>query len=157
MEVEVNTLLQEVLTLIRETPEAQGQQITLVPPSTVLYVVGDRNKLKQVLINLLNNACEASTAAGTADAAHAAAVVTCKADAMKNDKVCISIHNEAPPIPPEQLPKLTQPFYSTKPGGTGLGLAIVKRIIDAHGGELHLESTAERGMLVRVELASIKK
>lgn len=157
MAVEVNTLLEEVLTLIRETPEARGQRITLVPPSTVLYVVGDRNKLKQVLINLLNNACEASTAAGTADAAHAAAVVTCKADAMENDKVCISIHNEAPSIPPEQLPKLTQPFYSTKPGGTGLGLAIVKRIIDAHGGELHLESTAERGMLVRVELASIKK
>lgn len=150
-EVEVNTLLQDVLALIQETPKAQGLQIHLVPPSTTIHVIGDRDKLKQVLINLLHNACEAA-AASMVPNPDAAAVVTCRAEVGENNTVYILIHNAGDPIPTEQLPKLTQPFYSTKPGGTGLGLAIVKRIVDAHGGGLHIESTAELGTLVRVEL-----
>lgn len=154
MEVEVNELLQDVLTLMHETPEAQGRHIRLIPSPTKMYVVGDRDKLKQVLINLLHNACEAPLSSFHNAQVNPAAstVVTCTIEASEANKVCILIHNEGDPIPADQLPKLTQPFYSTKPGGTGLGLAIVKRIVDAHGGDLHIQSTVEMGTLVRVEL-----
>ncbi len=151
MAVEVNALLQDVSALINETPKAQGRHILLVPSLTEMYVVGDRDKLKQVLINLLHNACEAPQLDVQANP-NAVAVVTCNVETTEVNTVCILIHNEGDPIPPGQLPKLTQPFYSTKPGGTGLGLAIVKRIIDAHGGQLHIQSTVETGTLVRVEL-----
>ena len=56
------------------------------------------------------------------------------------------------PIPAEVLPRLTQPFYSTKAEGTGLGLAIVKRIVDAHNGELLIESSDVEGTIFSVQL-----
>ncbi len=151
MTVEVNALLQDVLALVNETPKTQGRHIRLVPSPTEMYVVGDRDKLKQVLINLLHNACEAPQLNVQASL-DAVAVVTCNVEMTEANTVCILIHNEGDPIPADHLPKLTQPFYSTKPGGTGLGLAIVKRIVDAHGGQLHIQSTAETGTLVRVDL-----
>lgn len=56
------------------------------------------------------------------------------------------------PIPPEEIAKLTQPFYSRKPGGTGLGLAIVDRIIAAHRRQLTISSSGEEGTTVLVTL-----
>ena len=66
--------------------------------------------------------------------------------------VDIQIHNGGDPISPEVLPKLTKPFYTTRSSGTGLGLAIVKRIIDTHGGELSITSSASDGTIVSVRL-----
>jgi signal transduction histidine kinase len=66
--------------------------------------------------------------------------------------VNIQIHNGGEPISPELLSKLTRPFYTTKTFGTGLGLAIVKRIVDAHGGELSITSSASEGTIARVRL-----
>ena len=53
--------------------------------------------------------------------------------------MCVCIHNGGEPIPLDILPKLTQPFYSTKSSGTGLGLAISKRIVEAYNGELLIQ------------------
>jgi signal transduction histidine kinase len=64
----------------------------------------------------------------------------------------MQVHNGGDPIPADVLPKLTQPFVSTKASGTGLGLAIVKRIITAHGGELQIESTPSQGTTFTVIL-----
>jgi signal transduction histidine kinase len=50
------------------------------------------------------------------------------------------------------LPKLTKPFVTTKSSGTGLGLAIVKRIVEAHGGELDIKSSAATGTTITVKL-----
>lgn len=50
------------------------------------------------------------------------------------------------------ISKLTQPFFSTKPGGTGLGLAITKRIVNTHGGELFIQSDAVTGTTMSVQL-----
>ena len=83
-------------------------------------ILGDLNKLKQVFINLFRNACEAIAPGDT---------VTCELSNGTNPaQVCICIHNGGDPIPPEILPRLTEPFCSTKASGTGLGLAIVQRM-----------------------------
>ncbi|WP_322743566.1 HAMP domain-containing sensor histidine kinase [Vasconcelosia minhoensis] len=63
----------------------------------------------------------------------------------------ISVQNGGAPIPADVLPQLTQPFYTTKAAGTGMGLAIVKRIVEAHSGELLIES-AEQGTCFTVWL-----
>ena len=98
--------------------------------------------IKQVFINLLSNACEASPAGDR---------VTCTM-AVAADVVKVQVHNGGEPIPPDILPKLTQPFFTTKSSGNGLGLAITRRIIEAHSGTIQFTSTAELGTTVTVEL-----
>ena len=90
--------------------------------------------MKQVLINLITNACEAVS---TGEA------ISISIQKSKIRLICILIHNGGNPIPADILPQLTKPFFTTKASGTGLGLAlaelrreIVKWIVEAHGGEL---------------------
>jgi signal transduction histidine kinase len=142
--LKLGELLEELLLQTREMPEASERQIKLTNVLPDVEVLGDLDKLKQVFINLFRNALEA-IAPGD--------LVSCEIIGGASPKqVCIQIHNGGDPIPPEILPKLTEPFCSTKPTGTGLGLAIVKRIVVAHGGELTITSTTE-GTTVSVQLA----
>jgi signal transduction histidine kinase len=132
-ELNINEFIQEILILIREMPEAVERQIEFIPASATVKILGDQDKLKQVFINIVRNACEA-IAPGN--------VVTWIVDSQTvPEQVIISVHNGGEPIAPEVLCKLTEPFYSTKSSGTGLGLAIVKRIVNAHGGELSISLT----------------
>lgn len=140
--VELNQWLTELLEPLSMMPSALQRQIEFVPASIPIYVSVDKNKLKQVLINLTSNACEAVTAG---------AVITWRLK-PNSDHVWIQIHNTGEPIPPDILPQLTKPFYTTKSSGTGLGLAIVKRIVEAHGGEFLIESTIESGTIVGIRL-----
>lgn len=105
-------------------------------------VAGDGDKLTQVFINLLSNACEA---------APTGAPITCTCTPSPQ-AVTVAIHNPGDPIPPDILPKLTQPFFTTKPSGNGLGLAITRRIVEAHQGSLHIASAVETGTVVTVTL-----
>jgi two-component system, sporulation sensor kinase A len=105
-----------------------------------------QDKLKQVIINLVTNACEA---------VDTGEVITIDLKVSEKHRVCIQIHNGGTPIPAEVLPQLTKPFFTTKASGTGLGLAIVKRIVEAHGGEFTIESGEEIGSIVRVQLLLI--
>ena len=143
-ELELNGFITEMLEPIHMMPSALNRQIEFVPAPAPIKVWGDKDKLKQVFINLVDNACEA-IAEGE--------VVTwsVEPDPITNH-IYIRIHNRGEPIPLQVLPKLTKPFYTTKPSGTGLGLAIVKRIVDAHGGELLLASSEIEGTVVSVRL-----
>jgi signal transduction histidine kinase len=143
-ELDINDFVEKTLLSLDEMPEADGRQIEFIPITPTVKILGDRDKLKQVLINLVRNACEA-IASGE--------IVTCKVEREPNPtQICLSVHNSGTPIPENLLPKLTQPFCSGKPGGTGLGLAIVKRIVDAHGGTLSIQSDAIVGTIVRITL-----
>nr|WP_199194228.1 ATP-binding protein [Pleurocapsa sp. CCALA 161] len=96
-----------------------------------------------MLINLTTNAFEAIDEGET---------VTIQVTTEIMGKVCIQVHNGGKPIPPEVLSNLTTPFYTTKSQGNGLGLAIVKRIVEAHDGELSIESSSIVGTQVTVKL-----
>jgi signal transduction histidine kinase len=148
-ELELNSLIEEMLLSLQEMPEAEGKELKFIPASTQVRILGDKDKVKQVSINLIRNACEAIDPGE---------VVTCNLE-IKNhsDRVCLSVHNGGIPIPAELLPKLTQPFCSGKPGGTGLGLAIVKRIIEAHSGTLSIQSHAITGTTIEVFLPLAKE
>lgn len=140
----VGEFLHELLGQIRELPEAVGRHIELINASSEIEILADRDKLKQVFINLFRNACEA-IAVGEA--------IKCEVVYYVNlERVGINVYNGGIPIPPEIMPKLTEPFCSTKSSGTGLGLAIVKRIVHAHGGELYIQSAPATGTKVSVQL-----
>ncbi|MFH7245705.1 MAG: nitrogen regulation protein NR(II) [Spirulina sp.] len=128
-------------------PAMQGRSLLLTSDLPEVWITGDPDKLKQVFINLVRNACEAIAPGDT--------VTWSIAASPHPTSLWITLHNGGEPIPPEVLRKLGQPFFTTKPGGNGLGLAIVKRIVESHRGEITLESSAEAGTTVRVVLPRI--
>ncbi|MBD1804506.1 GAF domain-containing protein [Microcoleus sp. FACHB-SPT15] len=142
--LEVNDFVTGMLDSIRTLPAAKGRRIEFVSMLPSAWIFGDCDKLKQVFINLIENACEA-----VADDE----VITWRTDfGISPDRVCISIHNAGNPIPTDILSQLGTPFFTTKPCGNGLGLAIVKRIVKAHAGELIIQSEVGIGTIVSVQL-----
>lgn len=142
-ELDVNEIANELLVTICEMPEALSRKIEFIPASKKVKFLGDKDKIQQVFINIIRNACEAVSAGD---------VVKWEVDCSCADQVYINVCNEGEPIPPEVLSKLTQPFFSTKSSGTGLGLAITKRIVNAHSGELFIQSDVVGGTRVSVKL-----
>jgi signal transduction histidine kinase len=141
-ELEVNHFIRETLPTWQQIPAAQDRRIEYVPSSAAITVWVDRDKLNRVMTNLLSNACEA-IAPGE--------VVHCTV-ATTEAYVTLELHNPGAPISPDILPRLTEPFFSTKPARTGLGLAIVRRIVEAHQGMLSIQSELEIGTIVSIQL-----
>lgn len=142
--VDLNHLCLELLETLAAMPSLGDRHIDFAPATNMIKVYGDRDKLKQVFINLVSNACEAVQAGDTV----CWRVLPCP----ETPSVLIQVCNGGTPIPPELLPRLTQPFFTTKSSGNGLGLAITKRIIEAHSGTLMIESSEETGTVVTVTL-----
>ncbi|MGG6296806.1 ATP-binding protein [Leptolyngbya sp. AN02str] len=142
-EINIDSLIQELLILLRSMPEAEGRSIEYVPVVLPLLISGDSEKLKQVFINLIRNACEAAQSGDT---------IRWVVQVSSPSHICISVHNGGVPIPADVLSRVMQPFYSTKPEGTGLGLAIAKRIVEAHHGQLLVESSEAKGTIFTVRL-----
>ena len=146
--VDLNQLTLKVVENIASTQDAIGKQIYFEPLPEPILIAGDKDKLKQVLINLLQNACEA-VPAGKPEGEKISVYFS---SLTSSHQICVHVHNGGDPIPAELLPNLTKPFMTTKPSGNGLGLAIVKKIVEAHGGKLEIESSAIAGTIVSVEL-----
>jgi len=108
-------------------------------------IMGDRQRLIQVFLNLLSNACDASQPGQE---------VRVRARALAGDEVQVQVIDEGEGISPEALTKLFDPFYTTKPvsEGTGLGLAVVFSIVRAHGGQIEAKSVVGQGTTMQVNL-----
>ena len=112
-------------------------------------VSADRDRLAQILINLVDNAIKYTPAGGR---------VTVSARRIEDGRVEVAVADTGVGIPPTDLPRITERFYrvdkarSRELGGTGLGLAIVKHLVLAHGGALAIESPLGHGTVVRVTL-----
>lgn len=107
-----------------------------------INVLADKNKLTQIILNLITNACDASPKDGT----------ICWEIGQDDSMARIRISNRGEIIPPSKLHKITEAFVSGKPGGFGLGLAIVKSIVDEHGGQLEIRSDETSGTNVSIYL-----
>lgn len=108
-------------------------------------VVGERDRIVNALINLIQNGVEAMPEGG---------VVRVRIDERKDpaDEVCISIHDSGVGIPAGEIEKVFDPFYTSKPQGIGLGMAIAHKVIAGHGGSIDLESVEGAGTTVTVGL-----
>jgi two-component system phosphate regulon sensor histidine kinase PhoR len=132
-------------------PAAERKRIDLRLESSGpegLKAYGDRDRLKQVLINLIDNAIKYTETGGT---------VRCAA-AEEGGKCWVSVSDTGVGIAAEHLPRIFERFYrvdrdrSRQVGGTGLGLAIVKHIVEAHGGSIAVTSTPGTGSTFTVWL-----
>jgi len=106
-------------------------------------VRGDREQLRQVWLNLSNNAFEAMPDGGTM-------VVRWRDEGGR--RVVVEFEDSGPGIALESLPHIGEPFFTTKLKGTGLGVAIAQRIVERHGGVLSFECPRGRGTIARVTL-----
>jgi two-component system, NtrC family, sensor histidine kinase HydH len=110
-----------------------------LPPALV-----DRDQLSQAFLNLLLNSLESIEEEGKIR------ITLKKGDRQRGIEVAIADTGRG--IPPEDLGRVFEPFFSTKRGGTGLGLAIVHQIVESHGGEITVESTERVGTTFRITL-----
>lgn len=143
-ELEVNEWVQALLDSVRQMPAAAKRQIEVVSTVSTARILGDRDKLKQVFVNLIRNACEAVEEGESIIWRIDRGRIPCQ--------VRISVVNHGSFIPPAVIAKLGTPFFTTKPSGNGLGLAIVRQIVEAHRGEWSIRSQAETGTVVSIEL-----
>ncbi|MEM8836269.1 MAG: ATP-binding protein [Planctomycetota bacterium] len=115
---------------------------------------GDSGMLRQALVNLLRNACDAledRAAEMSRDIAiDIAETSLVDADGASVQAMAFRVRDSGPGIPEEVVTRVFNPFYSTRSSGTGLGLAITHRIVDAHGGRLSISNVSVGGAEARI-------
>nr|MBX2866303.1 PAS domain S-box protein [Leptolyngbyaceae cyanobacterium MAG.088] len=147
--LELNKWSLELLESLRSHPSVTDRVIQFHANPIATIISADSDKLKQVFINLITNACEAI--------APGEQVSWEIAHSSKADDLTVQIKNGGAPISPQILSKLTTPFFTTKSNGNGLGLAIVKRIVAAHNGKLTITSDSTSGTVVTIKLPLLKR
>jgi signal transduction histidine kinase len=139
---DANAMISHLIELQR--PEAARYQIELRTelPDETLYLEGDRDKLQQVVLNIVRNAIEALEDRG----GH---IVVSLARA-ENGMLLLRVADDGPGIPDDIRSRIFEPFFSTKPMGTGLGMAICHSLIHQHGGaiEVHCDGGTRVDMLL---------
>lgn len=138
-QLEINGLVREVLNLIDHEVQRNKVALRTELAGDVAVVVGDRVQLQQVVLNLLMNAVEATCAAAGSPKE---VLVTSRND---TGRVIVAIQDTGVGIDPENLDRLFNPFFTTKPHGMGMGLAISRSTIQSHGGRLWAASNPGRG------------
>ncbi|MDR7415485.1 MAG: ATP-binding protein [Armatimonadota bacterium] len=130
--------------------EERGVRVELEAPAGLVAEV-DPDRIRQVVQNLLHNAIRFTREGGT---------VRVRVSRTAAHRVRITLEDEGPGIPPDELPYIFEPFYraersrSRETGGSGLGLAVVRRLVEAHGGEVRAENRDPVGARFVVELPS---
>ncbi|MBS0663398.1 MAG: PAS domain-containing protein [Verrucomicrobia bacterium] len=133
--------VQEVFGDLAKRAEARGVRLENQVPAG-LRAEADPNRLRQVLSNLVDNGIKYGRSGGQ---------LTVTAQRLADGQVEVCVRDDGPGIPPESLGRVFERFYrvdkarSREQGGTGLGLAIVKHVVQAHGGQVRVESELGQG------------
>ncbi len=104
----------------------------------------DRDRFRQVMVNLLDNAAQAMTTGGWSPTDGRQLTIVVKTETA-GPHVRLSVADNGPGIPGENLQKIFEPLFTTKASGVGLGLPTVRTIVEQHGGTIDVESTADAG------------
>ncbi len=141
---DLNRLLHEA---VKRCQEWNGKEIVWVEKydENLPKVSLDRHQIHQVITNLLLNGIDAVPEGGQVQ------IESKKIKSRKDPSVLITISDNGAGIPEKNLPKIFQPFFSTKEKGTGMGLAICRRIIEEHHGEIMVNSKEENGTVFQVK------
>ncbi len=145
--LQINDVVRSVLRLVASPIEAATDRFAVLYGEDLPEVEGYPLRLEQVVINLVVNACQALT-----DRDQAIVVETGLRPGSKS--LVVRVRDEGRGISPADLPKVQEPFFTTREasGGSGLGLAIARRIAREHGGQLEIRSEAGAGTDIRLVL-----
>src|SRR5262245_13762745 len=143
--VDVNALVGDVAALI--APRAAGAGVTLVKPLApeLPKIKADAVHLQQALLGVLENAVDALGPGGRV-------IIHTALDTGTGADVAVTISDDGAGIAAERLPRVFEPFYTTKARGTGLGLAIARKVVQAHGGRIEIDSHPGDGTAVCLTL-----
>ncbi len=144
---DVHVLLQELQSILEVPPQIK---LTMNLAKKLPQITADPLRLRQVFINLANNAVQAMPDGGELN------ISTFMESHYAGDEICVVFKDTGHGISKENLNKIFEPLFTTKDKGTGLGLAICSGIVASHGGKIEVESVAGKGsqFIVRLPLVS---
>lgn len=141
-DVDIGTLIAKVHNYCKEKAEQKGIALSVYLPADSKTIQIDRSHMERALINLINNAIEASEGGESVDI---------RAE-INEDNLYIKIKDRGAGMDEETLENIFIPFYTKKSYGTGLGMAIAKKIVEGHKGRIHIENQEQQGTEVILEL-----
>jgi PAS domain S-box-containing protein len=140
--VDLNEAILEVTALTRSEAVKTGVRVGTQLAGELPRIQCDRVQLQQVMLNLIVNAIQSMS--GVEDGNRELHISTVS---IEPEGVCVTVRDTGQGLRPESLPRLFEPFYTTKPDGMGMGLSICRSIIEAHGGRLWATGCEPRGAL----------
>jgi len=146
-ELNISELIDSLFALIEKKAQAKGLYLKKIISEELPLIRADRDRLSQILLNLLDNAIKFTDIGGVTVGVEKA-----------GDKIVLYVEDTGCGIEKKHLSRLGERFYrvdrsrSRELGGTGLGLAIVKHLVKAHGWEMDIESTPNVGTKVKIKL-----
>ena len=147
MPLSANDLVRDVLALLHGELEGHGIQVATELREDLPNIVAERVPLQQVILNLIVNAIEAMSS--VTDRARRLSV---KTDVHESDCILITVADEGPGINPQNMHRLFDALFTTKPHGLGMGLSVCESIVVAHGGRLWAAPGTPHGSTFRVQL-----
>lgn len=140
--VAADRLVEEVRDFFSAMAEVGGAELVFRADSEGAHIQVDRDELRRVFINLIDNAVAACGDSGRVEVS----------SANSGDRVVFRVRDDGPGVDAEVRASLFDPYFTTKSSGTGLGLAICRRILDAHGGAIVLEDSRPGATVFRFEI-----
>jgi two-component system, sporulation sensor kinase E len=140
---DIEKLMFDVISLLKTEANLYNVQIDFYSVKKELWIECEPNQLKQLFINLIKNAIEASPSGEKI-------LITLRE--LEDNKLSITIEDNGMGISEELLEKIGEPFYSSKEKGTGLGLTVSFKIVQSHHGTIHFVSKKNKGTSVHIEL-----
>jgi signal transduction histidine kinase len=131
----VNEVVAEALGFLQREFQAREVRVHFLPAGDLPPAQADRTQLQQVIVNLAVNAVQAMVEAGEKDRQ-----LTVRTIAAPGDRIRVEVEDSGPGVPPDDLRRLFESFYTTKKSGLGIGLSICRSIVEAHGGEIGCEN-----------------
>jgi signal transduction histidine kinase len=145
--VDVNTLIKDVVDLLRADMLARRIDVRLAFGEGTPSVLGDPVLLEQVVLNVVVNAGEAISSTEEGPRA-----ITIQTRRSQHDRLTIEIRDTGVGVKDAELERIFEHFVSTKPQGLGMGLAICRSIVTAHGGRIWATNNLDRGLTMHIEL-----
>jgi len=145
--LDINEVVHQVLDLSQGAIDRQHVAVQADLAASPLFVMGDPVQLQQVMLNLVTNALEAMAEPGVR-----ARQLTVRSAVDHTGAIGVSVEDTGSGLDPEQVSRIFEEFYSTKPGGIGVGLSISRSIVEAHGGSLWASSGERCGARVGFNL-----
>ncbi len=138
--VDLNEILDETIRFVRSNPSFRQIAVSFRSPQGEIRILGNRVTLGQLFLNLLMNACQVQADGGQIEVA----------TMQDNEKAIVLVADCGPGFPPDVLPRIFEPFYSTR-GSTGLGLSVCHGIVSEHRGRIQATNRPEGGAIFCIE------